>query len=149
MVDTRCDLRMGCKPEPARRPCHSGLMDDSRHGFNACPGVPSLNGHTVPLHGAQPGRDGAFFPDNPHNWLKFLREKSPQLRTLVPGLEHRHRRTVQSMGRPGQPGRASRKEVRRMPGTATRPWARIQDWVILVAGALLALSPLWVDVDTR
>jgi len=36
-----------------------------------------------------------------------------------------------------------------MPGTATKPWTRIQDWAILVAGALLALSPLWVDVDTR
>lgn len=36
-----------------------------------------------------------------------------------------------------------------MPGTPARPWTRIQDWVILVAGAFLALSPLWVDVDTR
>jgi len=36
-----------------------------------------------------------------------------------------------------------------MPTTPARPWTRIQDWVILVAGAFLALSPLWVDVDTR
>jgi SPW repeat len=36
-----------------------------------------------------------------------------------------------------------------MPGTPARPWTRIQDWVILAAGAFLALSPLWVDVDTR
>jgi hypothetical protein len=35
-----------------------------------------------------------------------------------------------------------------MPGTQARPWTRIQDWVVLAAGAFLALSPLWVDVGT-
>src|SRR5690606_734559 len=30
----------------------------------------------------------------------------------------------------------------------SRPWTRIQDWISLVAGAVLALSPLWVDVGT-
>lgn len=30
----------------------------------------------------------------------------------------------------------------------TRPWTRWQDWVAVIAGAYLALSPLWVEVDT-
>lgn len=29
-----------------------------------------------------------------------------------------------------------------------KPWVRAQDWVSLVAGGFLALSPLWVDVGT-
>lgn len=28
------------------------------------------------------------------------------------------------------------------------PWRRWQDWVTTAAGAYLALSPLWVDLDT-
>jgi hypothetical protein len=30
----------------------------------------------------------------------------------------------------------------------TRPWTRLQDWITTLAGAFLALSPLWFDVDT-
>jgi hypothetical protein len=36
-----------------------------------------------------------------------------------------------------------------MSETQFRSWRRIQDWVSLVAGGYLALSPLWVDVGTR
>ncbi|WP_162184915.1 SPW repeat domain-containing protein [Allokutzneria albata] len=30
----------------------------------------------------------------------------------------------------------------------SRPWTRVQDWLALAAGVLLALSPLWVTVGT-
>lgn len=36
-----------------------------------------------------------------------------------------------------------------MANMQSRPWTRIQDWVALLAGAFLALSPLWFDVSTR
>lgn len=32
--------------------------------------------------------------------------------------------------------------------SATKPWQRWQDWVTTAAGAFLALSPIWFDVDT-
>lgn len=35
-----------------------------------------------------------------------------------------------------------------MFGAESRPWTRVQDWLVLVAGGFLALSPLWVDVST-
>ena len=35
-----------------------------------------------------------------------------------------------------------------MAGTQARPWMRIQDWITLIAGVVLALSPLWIDVTT-
>ncbi|WP_235022701.1 SPW repeat domain-containing protein [Amycolatopsis alkalitolerans] len=35
-----------------------------------------------------------------------------------------------------------------MAGTLSRPWTRLQDWVTLLAGAFMALSPLWVDIGT-
>jgi SPW repeat len=35
-----------------------------------------------------------------------------------------------------------------MANAMFRPWTRIQDWVSLIAGAFLALSPLWVTVST-
>ncbi len=31
----------------------------------------------------------------------------------------------------------------------SKPWTRVQDWISLAAGAYLALSPLWVEVDIR
>lgn len=34
-----------------------------------------------------------------------------------------------------------------MADVTTRPWTRPQDWISLVAGAFLVLSPLWVDVS--
>lgn len=36
-----------------------------------------------------------------------------------------------------------------MADAQSTPWTRIQDWVVLLAGAFLALSPIWVDVSTR
>lgn len=33
-----------------------------------------------------------------------------------------------------------------MAAEETRPWTRIQDWLSLVAGAVLALSPIWLEV---
>jgi uncharacterized membrane protein HdeD (DUF308 family) len=35
-----------------------------------------------------------------------------------------------------------------MASAETRPWTRIQDWVSLLAGAFLALSPIWLEVTT-
>ncbi len=35
-----------------------------------------------------------------------------------------------------------------MATTQTRPWTRGQDWLNLVAGGYLGLSPLWVQVGT-
>jgi hypothetical protein len=35
-----------------------------------------------------------------------------------------------------------------MAAEETRPWTRIQDWLSLVAGAVLALSPIWLEVTT-
>jgi len=35
-----------------------------------------------------------------------------------------------------------------MFGAESKPWTRVQDWLVLVAGGFLALSPLWVDVST-
>ncbi len=35
-----------------------------------------------------------------------------------------------------------------MASAETRPWTRIQDWVALIAGAVLALSPIWLEVST-
>lgn len=35
-----------------------------------------------------------------------------------------------------------------MASTQARPWMRIQDWVTLIVGVFLALSPLWFDVST-
>ena len=35
-----------------------------------------------------------------------------------------------------------------MADTQSRPWTRFQDWVTLLAGAFLALSPTWVDIST-
>lgn len=35
-----------------------------------------------------------------------------------------------------------------MADTLSRPWTRFQDWVTLLAGVFLALSPIWVDVST-
>jgi hypothetical protein len=29
----------------------------------------------------------------------------------------------------------------------TKPWTRFQDWAILAAGVVLALSPIWVTID--
>ncbi|HLV59709.1 MAG TPA: SPW repeat protein [Natronosporangium sp.] len=34
-----------------------------------------------------------------------------------------------------------------MADVMTRPWTRPQDWISLVAGAYLVLSPLWVSVS--
>ncbi|HEY8453062.1 MAG: SPW repeat protein [Micromonosporaceae bacterium] len=34
-----------------------------------------------------------------------------------------------------------------MADVMTRPWTRPQDWISLVAGAYLVLSPLWVGVS--
>jgi uncharacterized membrane protein HdeD (DUF308 family) len=39
-------------------------------------------------------------------------------------------------------------EVDEMFGAESKPWTRVQDWLVLVAGGYLALSPLWVDVST-
>jgi hypothetical protein len=36
-----------------------------------------------------------------------------------------------------------------MAETLSRPWTRFQDWVTLLAGALMAFSPIWVNVSTR
>ena len=35
-----------------------------------------------------------------------------------------------------------------MASAETRAWTRIQDWVSLLAGVFLALSPIWLDVTT-
>lgn len=35
-----------------------------------------------------------------------------------------------------------------MADRKARPWTRVQDWISLVAGLYLALSPLWFDVAT-
>ncbi len=35
-----------------------------------------------------------------------------------------------------------------MASAETRPWTRIQDWVALIAGVVLALSPIWLEVTT-
>lgn len=35
-----------------------------------------------------------------------------------------------------------------MLGAEPKRWTRVQDWLVLVAGGFLALSPLWVDVST-
>lgn len=35
-----------------------------------------------------------------------------------------------------------------MASAETRPWTRIQDWVSLIAGVVLALSPIWLEVTT-
>ena len=35
-----------------------------------------------------------------------------------------------------------------MASAETRVWTRIQDWVSLLAGVFLALSPIWLDVTT-
>lgn len=35
-----------------------------------------------------------------------------------------------------------------MANVQSRPWTRPYDWVSVLAGLYLALSPLWVDVDT-
>jgi hypothetical protein len=32
--------------------------------------------------------------------------------------------------------------------SVTKPWQRWQDWVTTAAGAFLALSPIWFDVDS-
>jgi hypothetical protein len=34
-----------------------------------------------------------------------------------------------------------------MADLQSRAWTRPQDWLSLIAGAYLALSPLWVDID--
>lgn len=36
-----------------------------------------------------------------------------------------------------------------MSDTQVRSWTRPQDWAALVAGGVLALTPLWVEVSTR
>ncbi|MFB9904124.1 SPW repeat domain-containing protein [Allokutzneria oryzae] len=36
-----------------------------------------------------------------------------------------------------------------MSDTQSKPWTRVQDWVILVAGAYLVLATLWVDAGVR
>lgn len=36
-----------------------------------------------------------------------------------------------------------------MAAEETRPWTRIQDWLSLAAGVVLALSPIWFTVTTR
>jgi hypothetical protein len=35
-----------------------------------------------------------------------------------------------------------------MADPMVKPWTRIQDWVSLLAGGYLALSPLWLETDT-
>jgi hypothetical protein len=35
-----------------------------------------------------------------------------------------------------------------MADLQSRAWTRPQDWISLLAGLYLALSPLWVDIDT-
>jgi len=35
-----------------------------------------------------------------------------------------------------------------MANIQTRPWTRPHDWISVLAGAYLALSPLWVEVGT-
>jgi hypothetical protein len=42
----------------------------------------------------------------------------------------------------------SGRELSDMADFQSRAWTRPQDWVSLLAGLYLALSPLWIDIDT-
>lgn len=58
------------------------------------------------------------------------------------------RRGTEKSGPDVDPAGMEKGDDEEMASAETKPWTRIQDWVSLLAGVFLALSPIWLAVTT-